>query len=55
GVLLDIQTIFIALLAYLSLGEQWQRYHLEGAALIIAGLLLIILLKPKIKVEAATA
>ncbi|MGO7509279.1 DMT family transporter [Rhizobium ruizarguesonis] len=55
GVLLYIQTIFIAVLAYLILGEQLQRYHLEGAALIIAGLLLIILLKPKIKAEAATA
>lgn len=47
GVLLYIQTIFIAVLAYFILGEQLQRYHLEGAALIIAGLLLIILLKPK--------
>lgn len=46
GVLLYIQTIFIAVLAYLILGEQLQRYHLEGAALIVAGLLLIILLKP---------
>ncbi|MGO8066732.1 DMT family transporter [Rhizobium leguminosarum] len=55
GVLLYIQTIFIAVLAYLILGEQLQHYHLEGAALIIAGLLLIILLKPKIKAEAATA
>jgi drug/metabolite transporter (DMT)-like permease len=55
GVLLYIQTIFIAVLAYLILGEQLQRYHLEGAALIIAGLLLIILLKPKIKAEAARA
>jgi drug/metabolite transporter (DMT)-like permease len=55
GVLLYIQTIFIAVLAYLILGEQLQRYHLEGAALIIAGLLLIILLKPKTKAEAAGA
>jgi drug/metabolite transporter (DMT)-like permease len=55
GVLLYIQTIFIAVLAYLILGEQLQRYHLEGAALIIAGLLLIILLKPKTKAETATA
>ncbi|WP_183859342.1 DMT family transporter [Rhizobium sp. BK399] len=47
GVLLYIQTIFIAILAYLILGEQLQRYHLEGAALIVAGLLLIIFLKPK--------
>lgn len=47
GVLLYIQTIFIAVLAYLFLGERLHVYHLEGAALIVAGLLLIILLKPK--------
>jgi drug/metabolite transporter (DMT)-like permease len=52
GVLLYIQTIFIAVLTYLILGEQLQRYHLEGAALIVAGLLLIILLKPRARVEA---
>ncbi len=53
GVLLYIQTIFIAVLAYLILGEQLQRYHLEGAALIVAGLLLIILLKPPASVGAS--
>ncbi|EJC78129.1 putative permease [Rhizobium leguminosarum bv. trifolii WSM2012] len=55
GVLLYIQTIFIAVLAYLFLGEQLQRYHLEGAALIVAGLLLIILLKPTTGAEATKA
>ena len=55
GVLLYIQTIFIAVLAYLFLGEQLQRYHLEGAALIVAGLLLIILLKPMSRAEATKA
>lgn len=53
GVFLYIQTIFIAVLAYLILGEQLQTYHLEGAALIIAGLLLIVLLKPKPEPESA--
>ncbi len=53
GVLLYIQTIFIAVLAYFILGEKLQTYHLEGAALIIAGLLLIILLKPKEKAAGA--
>jgi drug/metabolite transporter (DMT)-like permease len=53
GVLLYIQTIFIAVLAYLILGEQLQRYHLEGASLIVAGLLLIILLKPPASLEAS--
>ncbi|OWV78168.1 hypothetical protein ATY78_13345 [Rhizobium sp. R635] len=55
GVLLYIQTIFIAVLAYLILGEQLQRYHLEGAALIVAGLLLIILLKPATGAKATKA
>ncbi len=55
GVLLYIQTVFIAVLAYLILGEQLQRYHLEGAALIVAGLLLIILLKPPTRAVTAKA
>ncbi|QFY62945.1 DMT family transporter (plasmid) [Rhizobium grahamii] len=55
GVLLYIQTIFIAILAYLILGEQLQFYHLEGAALIVAGLLLIIFLKSKASAEVKTA
>ncbi|WP_018897818.1 DMT family transporter [Rhizobium sp. 2MFCol3.1] len=55
GVLLYIQTIFIAVLAYFILGEQLQRYHIEGAALIIAGLLLIILLKPAAREKATKA
>ncbi|HWK68413.1 MAG TPA: DMT family transporter [Rhizobiaceae bacterium] len=55
GVFLYIQTIFIAVLAYLILGERLQRYHLEGAALIIVGLLLTILLKPKVRAKTANA
>src|SRR5262245_42091952 len=55
GVLLYIQTIFIAVLAYLILAEQLQPYHLEGAVLIIAGLLLINTLKQKNKAETAKA
>lgn len=53
GMFLYVQTIFIAVLAYLILGEQLYLYHLEGAALIVAGLLLIILLKPKSEAGAA--
>ena len=49
GMFLYIQTIFIAILAYLILGEQLQPYHLEGAGLIIVGLLFVILLKPQSK------
>ncbi|MBX4919364.1 DMT family transporter [Rhizobium bangladeshense] len=55
GVLLYIQTVFIAVLAYLFLGEQLQRYHLEGAVLIVAGLLLIILLRPATSAETTKA
>jgi drug/metabolite transporter (DMT)-like permease len=46
GLLLYVQTIFIAVLACLILGEELRTYHLEGAALIVAGLLLTIFLKP---------
>lgn len=46
GVLLYLQTIFTAILAYFILGEHLQRYHIEGAAIIVVGLLLVILLKP---------
>jgi drug/metabolite transporter (DMT)-like permease len=53
GVLLYLQTIFVAILAYLILGEQLQTYHLEGAAIIIVGLLLVTLLKPKTEPAAA--
>lgn len=55
GVLLYLQTIFTAVLAYLILGEQLQRYHLEGATIIVVGLLLVILLKPKTRIETAKA
>ncbi|MDL2407961.1 DMT family transporter [Rhizobium calliandrae] len=53
GVMLYLQTIFTAVLAYLLLGEQLQFYHLEGAAIIIVGLLLVTLLKPKTELAAA--
>ncbi|UXN62323.1 DMT family transporter [Phyllobacterium zundukense] len=49
GVLLYIQTIFVAILAYFILGERLQTYHLEGAALIVVGVLFVILLKPRTK------
>ncbi|TXR46649.1 DMT family transporter [Phyllobacterium endophyticum] len=54
GVLLYLQTIFTAVLAYLILGERLQSYHLEGAAIIVVGLLLVILLKPSSKPAAKT-
>lgn len=43
GVFLYLQTIFIAALAYLLLGERLHIYTLFGAALIVAGVLLVTL------------
>ncbi|MFS8113693.1 DMT family transporter [Rhizobium jaguaris] len=53
GLMLYLQTIFTAILAYLLLGERLQSYHLEGAAIIVVGLLLVTLLKPKTELAAA--
>ena len=47
GVLLYLQTIFTAVLAYFILGEHLQHYHLEGAAIIVVGLICVVRLKPK--------
>ena len=46
GLLLYLQTAFVALLAYLLLGESLHRYDLAGAAFIIAGLVVAMALKP---------
>jgi drug/metabolite transporter (DMT)-like permease len=46
GVLLYLQPVFIALLAYVLLGERLHLYHLAGATLILAGVLLVTMLKP---------
>jgi drug/metabolite transporter (DMT)-like permease len=47
GMLLYLQTAFVALLAYLFLGESLHAYHLIGAAIIVAGLVIANVLKPK--------
>ncbi|MEO8713428.1 MAG: DMT family transporter [Acetobacteraceae bacterium] len=47
GVFLYLQTVFVAILAYAVLGEQLYRYHFEGAALIVVGVALVTLLKPR--------
>jgi drug/metabolite transporter (DMT)-like permease len=46
GMLLYLQPIFIAVLAYIFLGERLYLYHVIGAGFILAGVLLVILLKP---------
>jgi drug/metabolite transporter (DMT)-like permease len=53
GMLLYLQAAFVALLAYLLLGESLHTYHLIGAAFIVAGLVLAVLVKPKPAGEAA--
>jgi EamA-like transporter family len=47
GMLLYLQAAFVALLAYVFLGESLHAYHLIGAAIIVAGLLVANLLKPR--------
>ncbi len=47
GVFLYLPPIFIAGLAYVLLGERLHLYHLAGAAVILAGVLLVTLIKPE--------
>jgi drug/metabolite transporter (DMT)-like permease len=47
GVFLYLQTVFIAVLAYLLLGERLHGYDFVGAALIVVGVLLVTLLRPR--------
>jgi drug/metabolite transporter (DMT)-like permease len=49
GMLMYLQALFVAILAYLILGESLRSYDFLGAGLIIAGLLLANLLKPRSK------
>lgn len=46
GVFLYLQTVFVAVLAYVFLGERLLSYHLVGAFFILLGVLLVMLLKP---------
>ncbi len=46
SMLLYLQTLFVAVLAYLLLGESLHDYDLVGAAFIIAGIVLATLMKP---------
>ncbi len=49
GVLLYLQTVFVAILAFIFLGEHLEPYHFGGAAFIFAGILLITCFKPRSK------
>ena len=47
SMLLYLQTVFVAMLAYLFLGESLHDYDLAGAAFIIAGLVLATAIRPR--------
>lgn len=47
SMLLYLQSVFVAILAYLILGERLHRYDMAGAAFIVAGLLLANLIKAR--------
>lgn len=49
SMLLYLQAVFVAILAYLLLGESLHDYDMAGAAFIVAGLLLANLIKPKVR------
>jgi len=47
SMLLYLQTLFVAVLAYLLLGESLHDYDLLGAAFIVAGVVLATVIKPR--------
>jgi drug/metabolite transporter (DMT)-like permease len=53
SMLLYLQTVFVAILAFLLLGESLHAYDLTGAAFIVAGLVLATAIKPRAKPLAA--
>ena len=53
SMLLYLQTLFVAILAYLLLGERLHGYDLGGAAFIVTGLLIANLIKAKPRTAAA--
>jgi drug/metabolite transporter (DMT)-like permease len=50
GTTMYLQTIFVALLAWLLLGEVIEPYHIAGAAIILVGVVLVLALRPKLAV-----
>ncbi len=53
SMLLYLQTVFVAILAYFFLGESLHDYDLAGAAFIVAGLVLATAIKPRPKAARA--
>ncbi len=54
SMLLYLQTVFVAVLAYLLLGERLHAYDLAGAAFIVAGLVLATVVRPSTGPQAAS-
>jgi drug/metabolite transporter (DMT)-like permease len=54
SMLLYLQTVFVALLAWLLLGESLHDFDLAGAAFIVAGIALATMIKPKARAPRAT-
>jgi len=50
-----LQALFTAILAYFFLGEKLHPYHMEGVALIAAGIVIVMLLRPKLSGDQGTA
>jgi drug/metabolite transporter (DMT)-like permease len=53
SMLLYLQTVFVAILAYFFLGESLHDYDVAGAAFIVAGLVLATAIKPRVRAKAA--
>ena len=53
SMLLYLQTVFVAILAYFFLGESLHDYDLAGAAFIVAGIVLATAIKPGAKAPQA--
>lgn len=55
GTLIYTQMIFVAFFAWLVLGETIEWYHYLGAGLIIVGVVLVTLMRPKAKAAGAAS
>ena len=53
SMLLYLQTVFVAILAYFFLGESLHDYDLAGAAFIVTGIVLATMVKPRVRAKAA--
>lgn len=47
GTLIYTQSVFIAIFAWIILGERLEWYHYVGAAIIATGVCLVLMMRPK--------